>query len=55
MNNDYDQIEEKLREEEESKKKTHKVSGRTVFKLQEIIKEKAGKETHEKEESPEEN
>lgn len=42
MNNNYDQIEEELKEETENNKKTHKVSGRSVFKLQEIIKEKAG-------------
>lgn len=56
MNNDYDTIEEELKEESEVKQKTHKVSGRTVFKLQEIIKDKAGEEkSHEKEKSPKEN
>ncbi len=54
MTNDYDQIEEQLKEDAESKKRTHKVSGRTIFKLQEIIKEKAGKDTDEKETPQEE-
>jgi hypothetical protein len=38
MNNDLDQIEEELKEEEEKTEKTHhKVSGKSVFQLQEII------------------
>lgn len=41
MTNDYDIIEEELKEEEQSQKKTHKISGRSVFKLKEIIKDKA--------------
>ena len=40
MNQDLDQIEEDLKEKSESKKK-QKISGRSVFKLQEIIKEKS--------------
>jgi len=52
MNQDYDAIEEELKEED-SKKKTHKISGRSVFKLQEIIKNKAGEEGKDaKEKSP---
>lgn len=51
--NDYDQTEEELKEETEFKKKTHKVSGKSVFRLQEIIKKKAGEEDKdEKENSP---
>ena len=41
MNQSYDEIEEELKEEAESKKKTHKVSGRSVFELKRIIKEKS--------------
>lgn len=42
MDQDLDQIEEKLKEEtEEKKKKPDKVSGRSVLKLQEIIKKKS--------------
>lgn len=37
-----DEIEEELKEEEEKSEKTHhKVSGKSVFELQEIIKEKS--------------
>lgn len=50
MNNDYDQIEEKLKEEYSLKKKApSKQSGRSVFKLKEIIQKKA------QEENPKEN
>ncbi|KKQ73166.1 MAG: hypothetical protein US94_C0037G0010 [Berkelbacteria bacterium GW2011_GWB1_38_5] len=42
MNNNYDKIEEDLKKKlAEEKKKEPKVSGKSVFKLQEIIKEKA--------------
>ena len=41
MNSDYDQIEEEIKEKEtEEKKAKHKISGRSVFELQEIIKKK---------------
>jgi len=40
MNQDLDKIEEELKKEDQPKKK-QKQSGRSVFKLQEIIKEKA--------------
>jgi len=40
MNNDLDKIEEDLKKKDEPKKKI-KVSGRSVFKLQEIIKNKS--------------
>jgi len=40
VNNDYDKIEEGLKKETEPKKK-QKQSGRSVFKLQEIIKKKS--------------
>lgn len=37
-NNDLDKIEEELKEEESEEEKTHhKVSGKSVFELQEII------------------
>jgi len=52
MNNDYDKIEAELKEEADYKQKTHKVSGRSVFKIQEIIKKKAGEDNNEKEDSP---
>jgi len=49
QNNDLDKIEEKLKKEEaEKKKKEQKVSGHSVFKLQEIIKEKPQKDKLEK-------
>lgn len=43
--NELDEIEEELKESEqkEHRKGKHKVSGRTVFKLKEIIKEKGEK------------
>lgn len=42
QNNDYDTTEEDLKKKlAEKKKKEQKVSGKSVFKLQEIIKEKA--------------
>lgn len=42
MNDDLDKIEEELREKDEEEHKTHqKVSGKSVFELQEIIKNKA--------------
>jgi len=43
MNHDYDKIEEDLKEQtdEHRHKKKHKISGRSVFKLQEIIKKKS--------------
>jgi len=40
MNNDYDIIEEDLKKKTESKKEVKK-SGRSIFKLQDIIKEKS--------------
>ena len=41
MNDNYDEIEEEVKEKEtEEKKVKHKVSGRSVFELQEIIKKK---------------
>lgn len=45
MNDDFDRIEEDLKEKKQEEEKTHhKVSGKSVFKLQEIIKEKSKKE-----------
>ena len=42
MNNNYDKIEEEIKEKDATDKKAkHKVSGKSVFKLQEIIKEKS--------------
>ncbi len=41
MNEDYDKIEEDLKKKKNSKKKEQKVSGRSVFKLKEIIQKKA--------------
>jgi len=44
MNQDLDTIEEKLKEKDaEEKKVKHKVSGKSVFEIQEIIKEKSKK------------
>ncbi len=41
-NDDLDKIEEELKEEEKEAEKTHhKVSGKSVFELQEIIKKKS--------------
>jgi len=40
MNQDYDKIEEELKKEAKPKKK-QKQSGRSVFQLQEIIKDKS--------------
>lgn len=41
MNNDLDQIEEKLKEKKAEEEKTHhKVSGRSVFNLKKIIQVK---------------
>lgn len=47
MNEDLDKTEENLKQKAERKKK-QKISGRSVFKLQEIIQEKAEKENPEK-------
>jgi hypothetical protein len=47
MSDDYDTIEEQLKEKTSQKEKTHKISGRSVFRLQEIIKSKAGDATDE--------
>ncbi len=44
MENNYDKIEEDLKEKDEPKKEVKK-SGRSVFKLQEIIKKKAKQNT----------
>jgi len=42
MNNDLDDIEEEIKEKDtEEKKVKHKVSGRSVFEIQEIIKKKS--------------
>jgi hypothetical protein len=42
---ELDEIEEELKEEESEEEKTHhKVSGKSVFELQEIIKEKSKKD-----------
>jgi len=43
MDQDLDSLEEKLKKKEKSQK-DQKVSGRSVFKLQEIIKEKSKKD-----------
>lgn len=40
MDEDLENLEEKLKKKEKGKK-DHKVSGRSVFKLQEIIKKKS--------------
>ena len=43
--NDLDEVEEELKEEESEKEKTHhKVSGKSVFELQEIIRKKSKKD-----------
>ena len=45
VDNDYDKIEEELKEKESKEEKTHqKVSGKSVFELQEIIKKKSQKD-----------
>ena len=45
MNDDLDKIEEKLKEKEAEEEKTHhKVSGKSVFDLQEIIRKKSKKD-----------
>lgn len=42
MNDDYNDIEEKIKEKDAQEKKTkHKVSGKSVFEIQEIIKKKS--------------
>lgn len=42
MNEDLDRIEEKLKAKKVAEEKTrHKVSGKSVFKLQQIIQEKS--------------
>lgn len=42
QNNDLDKIEEELKEKESQEEKTHhKVSGKSVFELQKIIKKKS--------------
>ena len=44
MNDNYDEIEEEVKEKDiEEKKVKHKVSGRSVFELQEIIRKKGEK------------
>lgn len=44
-NDDLDKIEEKLKEEKAEGEKTHhKVSGKSVFELQEIIRKKSKKD-----------
>ena len=41
MNSDYDKIEQEIKEKETAEKKAkHKVSGRSVFELQQILKKK---------------
>ena len=49
MNNDYDKIEEDLKKKNQTKKEVKK-SGRSIFKIQEIILDKAKKEDKEKSE-----
>lgn len=49
MNDDLDKIEEKLKEKEAEEKSAsrrthHKVSGKSVFELQEIIRKKSQKD-----------
>lgn len=45
MDEDLNKIEEKLKEEtEEEQKKPEKISGKSVFRLQEIIKKKSKKD-----------
>ncbi len=41
MNGDYEKIEEDLKKKKNTKKKEQKVSGRSVFKLKEIIQKRA--------------
>lgn len=41
MNEDYDSFEEKLKNKPLDKQKSHKISGRSVFNLQKIIKQKS--------------
>lgn len=43
MNNNLDDLEDKLKKEDKQNKK-HRVSGRSVFDLQKIIKEKSDKD-----------
>lgn len=46
MNNDLDQIEEKLKEKKAEEEKTHhKVSGRSVFQIKKIIQDKGEKKS----------
>lgn len=48
MDDNYDKIEEEIKEKETVEKKTkHKVSGRSVFELQEIIKKKGNQNKEE--------
>lgn len=51
MNNDLEKIEEESKKKEEETKKDHKVSGRSVFRLQEIIKKKSEKTDNKNEQS----
>ena len=44
MNDNYDEIEEELKEENKIKEKLHKVSGHSVFDLQRMIKDKASQD-----------
>jgi len=44
MNDDLDKIEEDLKKKDQPKKE-EKISGRSVFKLKEIIQEKSKKDT----------
>ncbi len=41
MNKDLEELEENLKQKQKPKKKDHKISGRSVFKLQQIIQAKA--------------
>ena len=41
MNKDLEELEENLKQKQKPKKKDQKISGRSVFKLQEIIQAKA--------------
>ena len=47
MNDDLDKIEEELKRKNLNKKSEHKISGRSVFKIREIIKNKAEKDDQE--------
>ncbi len=47
MNHDYDKIEENLKKKDQQKRKV-KQSGRSVFKLKEIIEKKADQNKEEK-------